>query len=61
VPIEIDWELKDISKLKEDSFQNTASKHLLVFFNTLENTNKPAVLHRLISLLILKKGTALEE
>jgi len=26
VPLEINWELKDLSILKEDSFQNTASK-----------------------------------
>ena len=59
--MEINRELKDISKLKEDSFRNTASKYSPVFINTLENTNKAAVLYRLTPLLILKKGTALEE
>ena len=60
-PIEINQELKNINKLKEDSFRNATSKHLLAFINALENTNKPVVLYRLIPLLILKKGTASEE
>jgi len=60
-PIEINWELKDISKLKEDGFRNAASKYLPAFVDALENTNKVAVLHRPTPLLILKKGTALEE
>ena len=59
--MEINQELKDISKLKEDGFRNTASKHLLAFFNALENTNKLVVLYRPTPLLILKKGTTLEE
>ena len=50
-----------MNKLKEDGFRNAASKHSPVFVNTLENTNKLAVLYRLTPLLILKKGTALEE
>jgi hypothetical protein len=50
-----------MNKLEEDGFRNAASEHLPVFINALENTNKLAVLHRLTPLLILKKGTALEE
>ena len=60
-PIEINQELKDINKLKEDGFRNAASKYSPVFINALENTNKPVVLYRLMPLLILKKGTTLEE
>ena len=60
MPIEIDWELKDINKLKEDGFQNTASKHLLAFINTLENINKLVVLYRLKPLPILKYSTTLK-
>ena len=60
MPIEIDWELKDINKLKEDGFQNTASKYSPAFVNALENTNKLAVLYRLKPLLISKYSTALE-
>jgi len=56
VPLEINWELKDLSILEEDSFQNAASEQLLVFINALENTNKLVVLRRLTPLLILEKG-----
>ena len=59
--MEINWELKDINKLEEDGFRNAASEYSLVFINALENTNKLVVLYRLTPLLILKKGTALEE
>jgi hypothetical protein len=57
VPIEVDQELKDISKPKEDSFQSAVSKHSPAFINTLEVTNKLVVLSRLIPLPILEKGT----
>ena len=60
-PMEINQELKDIGKLKEDGFRNTTSKHLLAFVNTLENTNKLIVLYRPTPSPILKKGTTLEE
>ena len=50
-----------MNKLEEDGFRNAASKHLPAFINALENTNKPVVLHHLTPLLILKKGTTLEE
>jgi len=59
VLIEINWELKDISKLKEDSFWSTASKKSLVFINALKTTNKPVALSRLMLSLILEKGSAL--
>ena len=59
VPIEINQELKDISKLKEDGFQGAASKHLLAFINTLETTNKPAALSRPTPLLISEEGATL--
>jgi hypothetical protein len=61
VPIEIDCKLKDLSKPEEDSFQDAAPKQLLIVISTLEDTNKLVVLHRLILLLILERGTALRE
>ena len=61
MPIEVDQELKDISKPKEDSFRSAVSKHLLAFIDALEVANKPVVLSRPIPLPILEKGTILEE
>ena len=61
VPIEVNQEPKDISKPKEDGFRSAVSKYLLAFINTLEVTNKPVVLSRLIPLPILEKGTILGE
>jgi hypothetical protein len=61
VPIEIDYKLKDLSKPKEDSFRDTTPKQLLIVISTLEDTNKLAVLYRLMPLLILERGAALRE
>ena len=46
MPIEVDWESKDLRKLKESGFQNTAFEHSLMFVNVLKSTNNPVKLHR---------------
>jgi len=56
VPLEIDREPKDLSILKENSFQNAASKQSLAFINAPENTNKLVVLRRLTPSPISEKG-----
>ena len=61
MPIEINRESKKLGKLKEGSSWDITFKHLLIFINTLENTNKLVVLYCLTPLLILEKGAALEE
>ena len=60
MPIEIDWELKDLGELK-GSFWNTTPKYLLAFVNTLGNINNLVILRRLTPLLISKKGAALKK
>ena len=60
MPIEIDWELKDLGKLK-GGFYNTTLEHLLAFINALKNTNNLVILCRPMPLLILKKSTVLGE
>jgi hypothetical protein len=60
MPIEIDWELKGLGELK-DGFQNTTPEYLLAFINALKSTNNLVILYRLILLLILEQGAALEE
>ena len=61
MPMEVDWELKDLGKLKEGGFQNTAPKHSPVFINTLGGTNNPIKLHCLMPLPILENGAALKK
>ena len=61
MPIEVDYKLKDLSKPKEDGPQDAAPKRLLTVISTLEDTNKPIVLHRLTPLPISEKGAALGE
>ena len=61
MPIEIDCKLKDLSKPKGDSLQDTAPKQLLIVISTLEDTNKLVVLYRLMPLPILERGAALGE
>ena len=59
MPIEIDWELKELGKLKEGSYWDITSEYLSVFINTLESINKLIVLYRLTPSLISEKGAAL--
>ena len=61
MPIEINRELKDINKLKEDRFRSAISKQLPALINTLEITNKLVVLSYLTPLLISEGGTTLGE
>ena len=61
MPMEIDRELKDLGKLKEGSYWDITSKHLLAFVDALESTNKLVALYRLTPLPILGKGATLEE
>ena len=59
-PIEIDQELKNKSKFKEDGFQGATLEDLLIVINTLEITNKLTILSRLTPLLILEKSVVLK-
>jgi len=61
VPIEINRKLKDLSKPKGDSLRDAAPKQLSTVISTLEDTNKPAALHRLTPLPILERGVTLGE
>ena len=61
MPIEINYKPKDLSKPKGDSLQDAAPKQLLIVISTLEDTNKPAALHRLTPSPISERGAALEE
>jgi len=61
MPIEINRELKDPGKLKEGSYWDITSKHLLAFINALESTNKLVALYHLTPLLILEKDATLKE
>jgi hypothetical protein len=57
-PIEIERELKDMSKLEGDGFRSAASEHSPVFADALKNINKPAVLHRPTPSPISEEGAA---
>ena len=61
MPIEINWELKDLGKLKEGSYRDITSKHLPAFVNALESTNKLVALYHPTPLPILGKGATLGE
>ena len=60
MPMEINWELKDLGELKS-GFWNTTPEYLLAFVDALGSTNNLVILRRLTPLPILKKGTALGE
>ena len=59
-PIEIDQELEDKSKLKEDSFQGATPEHLLIFVNAIEIINILVILSCLTPSLILEEGIILK-
>ena len=59
--MEINQELKELGKFKEDGYQNITSKHLLAFIDALKSINKLVVLYRPTPLLISEKGAALGE
>ena len=61
MPIEINRELKDLSKSKGDGLQNTAPKQLSIVISTLEDTDKLAVLYRLMPSPISERGATLGE
>ena len=61
MPIKIDWELKELGKLKEGSYWDIVFKYLLAFINALKSTNKLVILYHPTPSLILEKGTALGE
>lgn len=61
VPMEIDRELKDLSKPEEDGFQDAAPEQSSTVVSTLEDTDKPAVLHRPTPSPISERGAASRE
>jgi hypothetical protein len=61
VPIEINRKPKDLSKPEGDGLRDTAPKQLSTVISTLEDTDKPVVLHHLTPSPILERGAALGE
>jgi hypothetical protein len=57
MPIEISQK----GKFKKGGYQDITSEYSPAFINTLESTNEPVALHRLIPSLISKQGAALGE
>ena len=59
--MEINQELKELGKFKEDGYQNITSKHLLAFIDALKSINELVILHYLMLSLISENGAALRE
>ena len=58
--MEIDWELRNKNKLKEDGSQETTLEHSPIFVDILEIINKSATLKRPMPSPILERGTVLK-